>query len=415
MSQARCDLPHQVEREVPGRVEFIGLLALMMAVTAFGIDAMLPALPQIGSDLIPSDPIRAQLVITSFILGMGMGTFVTGPLSDALGRKPIIYMGLALYAAGALLSWAAPSLTMLLAGRVLMGLGAAGPRVTVMAIVRDRFHGTEMARIMSLVAVVFMVVPAIAPSVGALVLHGSGGWRGIFLFYAIFAAAALSWFGLRMPETLARTDRRPVRLPVMRDALREMARLPVIRLSIAIQLLVFGMMFAMLSSIQGIFESAYDQGANFPLWFMVIAGASAAAGLLNSHIVMRVGILRIVRTTFLLQVILSAGMLAVLALPLPRNVEFVFWMIWASSLFVQTALTVGNVNALAMEPVGHIAGMASSLIAAFSTVGSVLLAVPIGLASDGTPLAISVGVLVLAGLALVLSWRLRASQPGPAA
>lgn len=415
MSQAQCDLPQQITREVPGRAEFIGLLALMMAVTAFGIDAMLPALPQIGADLTPEDPIRAQLVVTSFIFGMGMGTFITGPLSDFLGRKPVIYGGLVLYAAGALLSWVAPSMLTLLAGRVLMGLGASGPRVTVMAIVRDRFHGAEMARIMSLVAVVFMVVPAIAPSVGALVLHGAGGWRGIFLFYAVFAALALGWFGMRMPETLAPANRRPVRLPMIRDALREMSRLPVIRLSIAIQLMVFGMMFAMLSSIQGIFETAYDQGANFPLWFMVIAGASAAAGLLNSHIVMKVGILRIVRTTFALQVILTAGMLIALALPLPRNIEFVCWMIWASAVFVQTALTVGNVNALAMEPVGHIAGMASSLIAAFSTVGSVILAVPIGLASDGTPLAIAVGVLLLAGVALVLSLRLRENQSSPAA
>lgn len=407
MTQAECPVPdHHATREVPGRAEFIGLLALMMAVTAFGIDAMLPALPQIGSDLIPDDPIRAQLVITTFIFGMGIGTFASGPLSDSLGRKPVIAIGLVLYALGAIVSWVAPSMVTLLAGRVLMGLGASGPRVTVMAIVRDRFHGPEMARIMSLVAVVFMVMPAIAPSVGALIMHGTG-WRTIFLFYALFAAVVLGWFNLRMPETLALRDRRPVRLPMMRDALLEMARLPVIRLSIAIQLFVFAMMFAMLSSIQGIFDVAYDQGASFPLWFMVIAGASAAAGLLNARLVMRVGILRIVRSMFTVQVALTIAMLVVLALSLPREVEFVFWMIWASSVFVQTALTVGNVNALAMEPVGHIAGMASSLIAAFATVGSVLLAVPIGLASDGTPLAIALGVLILAVLSLVLSWRLR--------
>lgn len=406
MTQADCRPDDRTLRETPSRAEFITLLALMMAVTAFGIDAMLPALPQIGADLIPADPIRAQLVITAFIFGMGVGTFATGPLSDSLGRKPVIAMGLVLYALGAVVSWAAPSIATLLAGRLLMGLGAAGPRVTVMAIVRDRFHGPEMARIMSLVAVVFMVVPAIAPSVGAIVMHGAG-WRGIFLFYALFGAVALTWFHSRMPETLHPADRRPVRLVMMGQALREMARLPVIWLSVGIQLFVFAMMFAMLSSIQGIFDTAYDQGDNFPLWFMVIAGCSAAAGLLNARLVMQVGILRIVRTTFAVQVVLALGMLAVLALPLSPQVEFGFWMFWASAVFVQTALTVGNVNALAMEPVGHIAGMASSLIAAFATVGSVLLAVPIGLASDGTPLAISVGVLVLAGLSLILSLRLR--------
>ncbi|MCC7319575.1 MAG: MFS transporter [Rubellimicrobium sp.] len=390
-----------------GRGEFIGLMAMLSAMTAFGIDAMLPALPLIGADLSPADPNRAQLVITAFVFGMGLGTFATGPLSDALGRRPVIAWGVALYVLGAVVSFVASSLWPMLAGRVLMGLGAAGPRVAVMAIVRDRYRGAEMARLMSFVAVIFMVVPAIAPSIGALVM-GAAGWRAIFPFFALFGGAVLGWFLLRQPETLAPADRRPVRPAMLRAALAEMFALPVIRLSILLQTLVFAMLFAMLSSIQGIFETAYDEGARFPLWFALIATVSASASLLNARLVMRIGMLRIVRGMFALQIALSAGMLAALALPLPREVEFAVWLAWSASVFLQTSLTMGNINALSMEPVGHIAGIAASVIAALSTVGSVLIAVPVGLASDGTAQAIALGVLVLATLAWLLARRLPA-------
>lgn len=396
-------------RQPLSRPEFVGLMAMLAAITAFAIDAMLPALPDIGAELSPSDPNRAQLILASFVLGMGMGTLFSGPLADALGRRPVIIGGLLLYALGAGVTLVAPTLETVLAARLLMGLGAAGPRVVVMAIVRDSHSGTEMARLMSLVMVVFMLVPAIAPSLGALII-AAAGWRAIFAAFVVFAMVALVWFGLRQPETLAPDRRRAIRLPMLREALADLARRPLIRNAVALQALVFGMLFAMLSSVQGVFDQAYGRSAEFPLWFVLIAAVSASASLLNARLVGRLGILPIVRGMLGLQIVLSALMLVAIALPLPGQTEFVIWLIWCASVFFQGGLIIGNINALAMLPVGHIAGLAASVISAVATVGSVIIAVPIGLAFDGTARPIALGVLALAAAALVMALRLRAED-----
>lgn len=391
------------------RTEFIALMAMLSAMSAFGIDAMLPALPEIGAELSPHDPDRAQLLLSSFIFGMGLGTFVTGPLADAVGRRPIVAGGIALYIAGAALAWVSPTLETVLAGRLLMGLGAAGPRVAMMAIVRDRYHGVEMARLMSLVMVVFMLVPAIAPSVGALVMQGAG-WRMIFPFFVVFGLGALAWFLLRQPESLSPDNRRPLRPRVIWAAPREMAAIPVVRLSILIQTLTFGMLFSMLNSVQGVFDHAYGQGDNFPLWFALIAAVSAAGSFLNSRLILSFGMLNVARGMFAAQVVLSGLMLLALALPLPSHAEFWVWLVWAASVFLQGSLTIGNVNAVAMQPLGHIAGLAASVIAALSTVGSVVIAAPIGLAGDGTARAVALGILALSALAFALALRLRVAD-----
>lgn len=388
------------------RPEFVALMAMLAAITAFAIDAMLPALPEIGADLVPADPNRAQLILTSFVFGMGVGTLFSGPLADALGRRPVILGGLLLYVAGAGLALVAPTLETLLAARLLMGLGAAGPRVVVMAIVRDSHAGTEMARLMSLVMVVFMLVPAIAPSLGALII-AAAGWRAIFAAFVVFALVALTWFALRQPETLAPDRRRAIRLPILRAALADLAARPLIRRAVVLQALVFGMLFAMLSSVQGVFDRAYGQGAAFPLWFVLIAAVSASASLLNARLVGRLGLLTIVRGMLAAQIGLSALMLSAIALPLPRETEFVVWLIWCASVFFQGGLVIGNVNALAMQPVGHIAGLAASVISAVATVGSVVLAVPVGLAFNGTAVPLALGIAVFAAAALALAATIR--------
>ena len=162
-----------------GRAEFIALIAMMFATIAFSTDAMLPALPQIAADLAPDTPERVPLILTSFILGLGLGTFVTGPLSDAFGRKNVVYGGAALYILGTLVAWASQSLEIMLAARVVQGLGAAGPRVVSLAIIRDLFAGRQMAKIMSFVMMIFVIVPALAPALGAVII-GFTDWRGIF-------------------------------------------------------------------------------------------------------------------------------------------------------------------------------------------------------------------------------------------
>ena len=183
------------------KIEFIALMAMIFASIAFSVDSMLPALPEIGQELSPDDVNRAQLVLTVFLLGMGVATMVTGPLSDSYGRKPIVFAGFTLYAVGAVLAWIAPTLEMLLFARLLQGFGIAGPRAVGIAIIRDLFSGREMARMMSFVMMVFTLVPAIAPLLGAYII-GVVGWRGLFLAFILFAVVVCGWLMVRQEETL---------------------------------------------------------------------------------------------------------------------------------------------------------------------------------------------------------------------
>ena len=184
-----------------GRVEFVAMMAMLVATVAFSIDSMLPALPQIGENLTPDAPNRAQLVVTSFIFGLGLGTLLTGPLSDSFGRKPVLLTGAGVYMAGAALAWAAPTLELMIAARIVQGLGAAAARIVAMAIVRDLYSGRDMARLMSFVMMVFTLVPAVSPLAGSGVI-ALAGWRAIFLTFILFALASSLWLSLRLDEPL---------------------------------------------------------------------------------------------------------------------------------------------------------------------------------------------------------------------
>ena len=258
------------------QAEFVALMAMLAATIAFSIDAMLPSLPLIGAELSPGNLNQAQLILTSFILGMGIGTFVTGPLSDAYGRKPIMLFGAALYCVAAFVAYMANSLEMILAARLVQGLGAAGPRVVAMAMVRDIYAGRGMARIMSFIMLVFSLVPALAPTLGAYIADWFG-WRAIFLCFIIFALISMFWLAIRQPETLAPEARRPIRAATLWDATVEVFSHPTTRLSIFIQTLTFGMLFTILSSTQQIFDLTYGQGDVFHLWFGGIAVFASSA------------------------------------------------------------------------------------------------------------------------------------------
>ena len=385
------------------QTEFVALVAMLFATIAISIDAMLPALPEIAATLSPDAPNAAQLVVTSFVLGMGIGTLFTGPLSDAFGRKRVILIGSGLYALAALACYFAPSLEVLLAARLLQGLAAAAPRTVAIAMVRDLFSGREMAKIMSFVMMIFTIVPALAPLMGQGII-ALGGWHAIFLAYILFAGLAMLWLGLRQPETLPVENRRPLHLATLWSGTKQLFTHRIVVVTTLLQTLTLACLFATLSSLQGIFESQFDRAETFPLWFAVIAVASMGGSLLNSRIVMTLGMRRVVQRTYAGVLILSLLALATLGTGLlDGNFSFAMQILFCIGLFSMMGLTMGNLNALAMEPVGHIAGLAASVISSLATVGSVLLAIPIGLAFNGTSTPLIIGVTVLTALNLALS------------
>ena len=387
--------------------EFVALMAMLSATIAFSIDAMLPALPEIGRELSPGAPNAAQLVIVAFVFGMGLGTLFAGPLSDALGRKWVMIGGAVVYSIAAALATIAPSLEMLLAVRVLQGLGASGPRVAAQAMVRDLYAGRGMARVASFIMMTFTLVPAIAPLIGAFIIAGFG-WRGVFWAFVVFATISGLWLLIRQPETLPVGLRRPLRIAQLRAAVVEVFVHRDVRRAIIMQTLVFGILFATIISIQPIYEFTFGRADTFPIWFGLVALLSGGASFLNASLVGRLGMPYLIRLALTSHLVLSLVLAAGWATGLtPEGWRFGLFVVWQVGVFAMAGLTIGNLNAIAMQPMGHIAGMASSVISAVSTIVAVFVAAPIGLAFNGTPVPLMLGVAVCAALGLLLARRLR--------
>jgi MFS transporter, DHA1 family, multidrug resistance protein len=387
------------------RVEFISFIAVMFATIAFSIDSILPALPEIGAELSPDDVNRAQLVLTAFVLGMGLGTFFTGPLSDTFGRKPVIYVGSLIYIAASLAAWAAQSLELVLIARVFQGIGAAAPRIVAIAVVRDLYSGREMARIMSIAMMIFTIFPAFAPlmATGIIVFVG---WRGIFLAFVLFSVISVLWMWVRLPEPLAVADRRPFQAPMLWGAVVEMFSNQTVRLTIVVQTMCLAVLFSLLTMVQQIYDVIFDQGDNFPFWFGAIALVSGSASILNAVLVVRVGMRRMVTWSLGIMIVLSTAMLWISIADLILPVYFGLFVAWQACVFFMAGTTLGNLNAIAMEPMGHIAGMAASVIGSISTVFAAIIVAPIGLMFDGTLLPLTTGTLLMLIIGYVLMLRM---------
>lgn len=387
------------------QTEFIALMAMVAATVAFSIDAMLPALPEIGAELSPDALNNAQLILTSFVFGMGLGTFVTGPLSDTFGRKPVMIGGAVLYCGAAIWAFYAQTLEVMLIARTIQGLGAAGPRVVALAMIRDIYGGRDMARISSFVMLVFSLVPALAPTLGYFIIAGFG-WRSIFLAFVIFSLATSIWLLIRQPETLLPENRRPLRIGKLIEATKEVLTTETTRLSMIVQTLGFGILFSSLSSIQQIFDLVFDEGEHFHYWFGSIAVISASASLLNARIVGKYGMRAIIRRMFQVNITVALFMVACQFLG-NETVRFWSFYVFVVSCFFGAGMTIGNLNALAMEPLPHIAGLAASAIAAVATVGAVIIAIPVGLAFNGTPVPLGLAVAVLATIAFWFTTKIK--------
>ena len=396
--------------KTPSSGKFVAMMAMLFATTALAIDAMLPALPAIGAELSPGDPNKAQLVVALFFAGLGCGTLIAGPVSDAIGRKATLAICAAIYLLGAVLCVVAPSLEVLLVARFVQGIGASGPRAVGMAVIRDLFKGRDMARVVSLVMMIFAVVPAMAPLLGqAIMLVGS--WRLIFVAFIVFGVSVQGWIMLALPETLKPEHQRKLHLSLLRDAAKEMLSHRIALISTLCQTLTLACLVATLSSQQGIFEQRFERADSFPIWFAVIALCSILGSFTNSRTVVKYGMRAVIVATYAGQISLTLAYLLLAASGLlPEALVFSAHILWSIGIFAMMGLSMGNLNALAMEDLGHIAGFATSMITAVATVASVLIAVPVGLAFDGTQLPLLTGVAVFSGLALWLMRLVR--KPG---
>ncbi|PIE25492.1 MAG: Bcr/CflA family drug resistance efflux transporter [Neptuniibacter caesariensis] len=392
-----------------GFTEFVALLAFVTCFVAMAIDLMLPALAYIGEDLGVQQANDTQLVISTIFLGVAFGQALYGPLSDVVGRKPAIYLGFTVFIIGTIAAIFAQSLEMLLLGRLLQGLGAAGPRIITVAIVRDRYKGPQMARVMSLIMTVFILVPVIAPIIGQGILMVSD-WRMIFVFLLLMALIILLWFGLRLPETLPSNQRQRFSLTQFSEGFKTIVANRVAMAYVVSLGLVFGAFLAFLSSVQQVLQELYDLGAAFPFYFAVLALGIGASNFLNAKLVVRFGMKRLVMFAQL-----GSALLSLVALMCTFWLGSVpplgFLMGYFLLLLMGVGLLFGNLNALSMEPFGHIAGLASSFIGVVSTLLAVILGMAVGQAFNGTVIPLMLGFVILPGAAFWLTrWAAKQSD-----
>ena len=395
-----------------GFKEFVALIAALMAMNALSIDPMLPALPAIGESLNIADANARQCIITSYFLGLGFGSLIYGPLSDRFGRKPVLVVSLSLFLIATTFCALSQSFPMMLGGRFACGFFAAASRVIAISIVRDRFQGDRMARIMSLIFIVFMIVPILAPSFGQAVLL-IAPWRWIFGALLIVGLVIMIWMMIRLPETLDPENRVSIRASDLKETL---GRVVTHRSALGYMMatgVVMGGLVGFITSVQQIFFDVFDREAIFPVAFACIAGCMAVGSFLNSHLVERIGARR-----------LSQGSL--IALMSVSGVHAIYS--WAgletfASFFVFQALTMlcfaftgSNFGAISMEPFARGAGMASSFQASLTTTISALLGAFVGSQFDGTTLPLALGFFGFGVLAfLLVAWAERGrlfTRPG---
>lgn len=387
----------------PSTREFVALAALLTSLVAMSIDAMLPALGQMAVDLRVADANDTQLVVASIFVGLAVAQMVFGPLSDSLGRKPTIYLGLAIFCAGCVISFTATSFEVMLLGRVLQGVGAAGPKVVTVALIRDQFTGDAMARIMSIILAIFVIVPAVAPALGQAILYVAH-WRAIFALLLAQGVIALIWFALRQPETLTREARTPLTAGRVGRAIVETCKnRTALGYTLAVGL-VFGAFLGYLNSAQQIFQMQYGVGVWFPAYFGGLAVVLGLASVFNARMVVRLGMYRLT-----LRSLWSLATISLLFLgpAILTNGNPPLWglMLFLIAAFFCVGILFGNFNALAMEPMGHIAGTAAAVIASLSTTISLAFGVAIGQSFNGTIMPLAIGMAGLSTIALpILYW-----------
>lgn len=377
--------------------EFVAIIACLMAVTALGIDSMLPALPAIARSLSFTDPNQQQWIVASYVFGFGLAQIVYGPISDQVGRRRVLIPALVFYAAASMVAGLSGSFAGIVIARMIQGVAAAAARVLTVSIVRDCYGGRQMARVMSLSFMVFLAVPVLAPSIGTLILQ-FGSWRLIFVALGVFGLFMAAFVTLRLPETLHPKYRRPLSVcSVGRAARRVVTNRTSLGYTIA-STLMFGGLMGFINSAQQIFAGTFGAAARFPLMFALVAAAMAASSLFNARVVETLGMRRLAHGALI-------GFLVSCALHLGfglsgRESMGVFVGVQAL-LMGMFSLCVSNFNAMAMEPLGDIAGTASSIQGCATNTGGALIGILISQGYDGTTVPLGLGYSVCGGLTLL--------------
>lgn len=383
-----------------GRMELIVLVAALIAINAFAIDIMLPGLQQIGAALGEDDANRRQLIIPAYMMGFGIFQVIFGPLSDRFGRRGPLLVGIAIYCVAALSAFVVQDFDSLVVLRVLQGAGASASAVIGTALVRDLFAGNEMARVMSLVFMVLMISPILAPGLGQGLLTLME-WRGLFTFMAGLGILVIAWVWFRLPETLHPEYRRPFTLKAIVEGFGIVFANRVSLAYIIATALLFGALMGFLNSSQQIYTETYGVGAWFPAYFAAGAACSAVAGFINSRLVGLFGMRTISHTA--LAAFCAAGM-AMLALGAAGLLPLALFFLLAAAAFFSFSMIMPNFGALAMEPLGEVAGTAASAQGFLQMVLGAAIGTAIGLAYDGTPVPMAAGFTVLGLLAAGVVW-----------
>ena len=390
-------LPEKARRPMIGERELIWMMALLMACNAFGIDAILPALDALGRDLGATGNDR-QFVVGAYLLAAGFGTLVPGAFADRYGRRPVLFVALACYIVLSIACAMATSFTMLVVLRAMQGFFAAGIIALPPAIIRDRVGGDKMARMMSLIFVIFLLVPAVAPSIGQGVLHLLGDWRWIFGAMALAGMVMTAWVYFRLPETLHEEDKQEIRIPLIA---RNMTSAVTLRETIGYTLgsaLVFGGLFGFINSSQQLIGEAFGAGDDFPMIFAICAGCMAIASWSNSRIVEKFGARRVSHVGLI-------GFIAVAAAQLwfanqPDESLWTFVPLMAANMSL-LGFIGANFGSIALQPFRHIAGAASSAQGFLRLTSGAALGALIGYAYDGTARPLALALLITAVLSLV--------------
>lgn len=382
-----------------GKVEFIAMMAMLMALNALAIDIMLPGLQEIGAALGVENENHRQYVVSAYLLGFGVAQLVYGPISDRFGRRSPMIIGLVIYILSSLAVVAVPSFAGLLALRFIQGVGSAATRVITVSIVRDIYGGRAMAEVMSLIMMVFMVVPVIAPGTGQLILL-FGDWHLIFVFMAVAALAVVIWMHMRLPETLHAEDVRPFTISSVLDGFRIVLTNRVALCYTISSTFIFGALFGFINSAQQVYVGIYQLGVWFPVAFAAVAVFMAFSSFINSQLVGRFGMRRLSHGSLL-------GFIAITFLWLmvqifgPQPMPFPLFLAFFALAMFQFGWIGSNFNSLAMEPLGHVAGTASSVLGFMGTIGGGIIGAMIGQAFNGTALPMVAGFFTVSVIGLI--------------